>query len=126
MFNKPLAKKNPTKTNTILSKLLARIFTNANLIAPSLNKFIDSNAKVEKVVNPPKTPIKINVRICGEILRSSKTPHMSPIKNAPDTFTSNVPHGKTVSVYLCGTPDIRYLNNVPNAPPPNSSNSFII
>ena len=126
MFNKPLAKKNPLKTSTILSKLLAKIFTKASLIAPSLNKFIVSNAKVENVVKPPKNPTNIKVRICGEMPRSSKAPQISPIKNAPDTFTSKVPQGKTVSEYLYGKPEIRYLKNVPSAPPPNNNKSLII
>jgi len=89
-------------------------------IADVTSKLVPIMAKVEKVVNPPKIPININVRIFGEIPRSSKIPQISPIINAPEIFTSKVPQGKTVSVYLYGKPEIRYLKNVPSAPPPNT------
>jgi hypothetical protein len=44
---------------------LATIYIEKYKISPLLRRFIFSNAKVEKVVNPPQKPVIRNNLVCG-------------------------------------------------------------
>ena len=57
---------NPAKTAINPSALLARILSRANLASPFRKRALVSKAKEEKVVNPPKSPVKRNALVGAE------------------------------------------------------------
>ncbi len=75
----------------ILKILLAITFVSANFISPSLIKWRLSSAKVEKVVNPPRMPMKRNVLTFEEMFWISNRPHNRPINKEPVRFTAQGP-----------------------------------
>ena len=77
-----------------------------NLASPVRNKFKLSNAKVENVVNAPNPPMKIRLRILGEIGTYSNNCHRKPIRNEPKRLTTKVPQGKSVPNKVKAQPEI--------------------
>src|SRR5574337_44352 len=70
------------------------IFANARTNSASRARASVSYAKLEKVVKPPKIPMKMNVRSSGQnTWRDSLRPPNSPIKKQPERFTQSVPTG---------------------------------
>jgi hypothetical protein len=62
----------------------------AIFLSPSLNKLRFSSANVEKVVNPPSMPIKINMRIFEDTATTSKIPHKKSMVREPAKLTTRV------------------------------------
>ena len=76
------------------------------------NKAIASRENVEKVVNPPHTPVFQNRSALGDF--SLNTPTTKPMAIAPIKFVISVRNGKSV---LTGVRLIAYLRTEPSAPP---------
>ena len=68
-FSRPthcLPKYNPAKTAIKPMALLARILSRANRGSPFRKRALVSKAKEEKVVKPPKSPVKRNALVWTE------------------------------------------------------------
>ena len=64
-------------------------------LSPLSQRSIASSEKVEKVVKPPRSPIKISARNSKLYIanRLNMSRLKNPIKNEPETFTKSVPIG---------------------------------
>ena len=93
------------------------------MVFPFSNKFHASKEKVEKVVNPPQTPVFQNkVHVSGHAF-SVLIPTIQPIRKAPRRFVINVSQGKLV---FTGSKLIEYLPIAPRAPPSPTYRQFNI
>ncbi len=88
-------RRSPIQTAARPRNTCRRILAEALMIAPSFSRASDSNPKVEKVVNPPNTPMKRKIRMSGPSSdRVSASPWSSPMSKHPRMFTVSVPTGK--------------------------------
>jgi hypothetical protein len=79
------------------------------------SKVYDSSENVEKVVNPPHTPVFQNKTSCGlTFFLLSVIPLINPIRKAPRIFVTKVSAGNSV---LTGSKLTAYLPMAPAAPP---------
>src|SRR6266850_8148337 len=87
-----------------------------------------STPNAEKVVKPPRKPVKRSSRISSvRKSRYSATPISTPAMRQPSTLTMNVPSGNAqVSVRASTIAPIWYRATEPTAPPTATSNSFIL
>src|SRR5690606_12561140 len=74
----PFASIYPAKARPIPRTLLSRILTTASFVCPSRKRLIVSSENAEKVVKPPRKPIKRKARIAGVAERFPNAPRMSP------------------------------------------------
>ena len=82
----------PNQTNNNPNMTFAPIFVSAFKVSPSRSKFIVSLPKEEKVVKPPKMPIKTKALVSEvKTPRASANWDRNPIKKQPMRLTINVP-----------------------------------
>lgn len=89
-----LPRRKPRKTAIIPSMLLASRLIRANLYSPERIRSIVSRVKEEKVVNPPKRPVKRKARVLWEKEKASAILQQKPIRKEPITLTDKIPKGK--------------------------------
>lgn len=89
-----LPRRKPRNTANIPRILLASILINANLYSPDFMRVIVSSVNEEKVVNPPKSPVKRKALVFWEKEKASAILQQKPIKKEPITLTDKIPYGK--------------------------------
>ena len=98
-------------------KAIETIYKIASHTLPVEIKSPVSKANVEKVVNPPQTPI-LSIKISFSEIYGffAERLTISPIKNAPTILITSVFIGKTLPLFI-GINPIKYLKMLPSAPP---------
>jgi len=96
-----LCRENPAQTAPNPRVIWSIRFVRATANCPFLAIVNISYPKAEKVVNPPRNPMRINARTSDvNIALVSERPPRKPIKRHPAILTSIVPYGKNGSLNI--------------------------
>ncbi len=106
----------PDITQAMPSILLINILYMKNLYSLFLRRLVDSSAKDEKVVKPPRKPTVTAILIKSGRSMISKRANAIPIIKEPRRLAVSVPIGKDVLIKLPAVYEIKNLQTAPIPP----------